>query len=186
MGDVGLSKIDRLVSDLALLRAELRACNETIEGIVAPFLNEIAAIDSDAEKRKNDIRLAMSEEQKSNPVYQQLGGVIFSKQEKEARLIEEIRAAAVEAYALDAKNKKPARGVKIVVRKNLVYNEEDAIVWCSENMRTAVKVELRKRDFEKHARAVSETLPLPFVTVVESPDVDINTDEIPLYPQEAE
>ena len=70
--------------------------------------------------------------------------------------------------------KKPAPGVGISVRKELAYNEDQALEFCKESLPKALKLD--KRLFEKHAKGVAETQPLDFVTIKEKPTATISSD----------
>ncbi|RJX17519.1 MAG: 3'-5' exonuclease [Desulforudis sp.] len=64
----------------------------------------------------------------------------------------------------------------------LEYLALDAIEWCKANLPNAI--DLNVRLFEKHARAIATTAPLPFVSLVYKPQAQIDTDLSGFLPQE--
>ena len=74
---------------------------------------------------------------------------------------EEARALAVQRH-INGEEQHPA--IHAVKRQTfLLYDEMDAIKWAAQFYPAAVS--LKKRPFEKYARAVMETAPLKFVSV---------------------
>jgi hypothetical protein len=66
----------------------------------------------------------------------------------------------------------PAVGIRVYTK--LRYDTDEALHWSQHHLHAALK--LNKRFFEKHARAVAETQPIPFVTIEESPSATISID----------
>lgn len=91
-------------------------------------------------------------------------------QNKVAILDEAVRQEALDLYGLTG-NKHPFEKVSIVINRNLIYQESEAFNWAGRNAPTMLKLDTKK--FEKHARAVLETMPLDFVKVEEVPSVRI-------------
>lgn len=91
-------------------------------------------------------------------------------QNKVAILDEAVRQEALDLYGLTG-NKHPFDKVSIVINRNLIYQEAEAFNWAGRNAPTMLKLDTKK--FEKHARAVLETMPLDFVKVEETPSVRI-------------
>ena len=85
----------------------------------------------------------------------------------------DIQIEALKAYQ-ETGNKKPADGVGIRVYKKLKYDTEQAIEWCKANLPSGLKLDTRT--FEKHAKAVEDTLPLAFVEYYEDAGVTIASD----------
>lgn len=83
-----------------------------------------------------------------------------------------LRQAAIDEFNQTG-NKKPVEGVSIVISKVLEYQPERAIRWAVANNALDM-VSLKKSPFEKHARAVSDSLPLEFVTIKEEPSARIS------------
>ncbi len=83
-----------------------------------------------------------------------------------------LRQAALEHYK-DTGDKNPVDGVSVIINKSLVYNIDNAIAWAISNAREMLKLD--KKLFEKHAKAVVDTIPLDFVVTKEEPAVRIAT-----------
>ena len=81
-----------------------------------------------------------------------------------------IRVMAVEKYHEDG-NKHPHEKVSIAINKVFSYSVDRAIQWAINNSLGMLKLDTKK--FEKHARAVNDTLPLEFVEMTEEPGVRI-------------
>jgi hypothetical protein len=94
--------------------------------------------------------------------------------ETDASLLEAaMKKAALDAYAASQeKHAHPALSIRANVR--LVYAEQDALDWSGLYLPKALKLD--NRLFEKHARAVLDTAPLPFVEIVTEPAATIASD----------
>ena len=79
-----------------------------------------------------------------------------------------LREAALGVYQQTGE-KKPAPGVEVKLRTNLIYEEAAALVWASEHK---IALALDKKAFEKVAKAS----PLPFVLVEQTPFATIATE----------
>lgn len=99
-------------------------------------------------------------------------GILIWEQAKEyTSLIDgALRQEALDLYGLTG-DKHPFDKVSIVINRNLIYQEAEAFDWAGKN--APGMLELNKKKFEKHARAVLETMPLDFVKVEEVPSVRI-------------
>lgn len=88
-------------------------------------------------------------------------------------LEESVRRQVVEAWEGNGdKHLHPAVTVKQFTC--LSYDPQAALEWCKSNLPKAVKLD--ERVFEKHAKAVAETGPVPFVTLFVEPRAQIATD----------
>jgi len=87
---------------------------------------------------------------------------------------EALRQAAIQNYA-ETLDKHPAPGVSIRILKRLTYPEGVAIRWAMLSLQS-VFLKLNKPKFEKHAKAVAETIPLQFVKIEEEPQATIAID----------
>lgn len=83
---------------------------------------------------------------------------------------EAIRAQAIVNYH-QTQDKNPVDGVSVVINKVCEYQESDGKRWAIDNAIDMLKFDAKK--FEKHAKAVADTLPLEFVTIKEEPSVRI-------------
>lgn len=90
-------------------------------------------------------------------------------------LDKQIRTEAVERYAANG-YRQPHAAVKIQMRMGLTYTEDDAMVWCAGHLPAAINAKLDRRFFEKHARAVMGTSPIPCVHVQMEPQAVISGD----------
>lgn len=81
-----------------------------------------------------------------------------------------IRDKAIKVYK-ETSNKNPADGVSVVINKICEYDEGRATIWATNNAIDMLTID--KKPFEKHAKQVSDTLPLEFVTIKEEPSVRI-------------
>ena len=77
-------------------------------------------------------------------------------------LRDEINSLTLEAYQQTG-DKKPAPGVGVRVYTNYVYDQNEAISYCRQELPAALKLD--KRSFEKYVKGVQEVKPLEFVTV---------------------
>ena len=76
----------------------------------------------------------------------------------------------------------PACGVRLTTKMR--YVDADAITWCRENLPAALS--LNRRLFEKHAKGVAETAPIPGVAFIKEPKATIAKDlSVYLKDQEA-
>ncbi len=82
-----------------------------------------------------------------------------------------IRQVALEIYR-DTDDKNPVDGVSIIINKSLLYTINDAIAWVVDNALDGM-LKLDKKLFEQHAKAVTDTVPLEFVTIEDEPAVRI-------------
>lgn len=83
---------------------------------------------------------------------------------------EAIRAQAIVNYHQTG-DKNPVDGVSVVINKVFSYPVNRAVEWAINNSLDMLKLDTKK--FEKHARAVNDTLPIEFVEVKEEPSVRI-------------
>lgn len=105
--------------------------------------------------------------------WQELQSLKISLDSIQEKLLEtdtKIREMAIAQYQASG-NKHPYNGVSIVINKELIYNEQTAIEWAINFARNVLRLD--KRGFEKHARAVADTIPLSFVEIEEVPGVRI-------------
>lgn len=89
--------------------------------------------------------------------------------DREAEADRNLRALAVAEYQATG-DKAPCEGVSIVLTKVLTYSIEKATAWAEQAMPTLIvpaKVDVRA--FDKIAR----TVPLPFVTITETPSARV-------------
>lgn len=66
---------------------------------------------------------------------------------------------------------KPDDKVGISISKVCEYDEGRATIWAIDNAIDMLNLDTKK--FEKHAKAVADTLPLEFVTIKEEPQARI-------------
>ena len=66
----------------------------------------------------------------------------------------------------------PAVGVRVYTK--LQYDKDEALHWSQRHLPKALKLD--KRFFEKHAKGVAETQPIPFVQIVEEPRATVSSD----------
>lgn len=85
------------------------------------------------------------------------------------------RMEAVAQYVM-SNSKHPHPAVSIRITGELEYDQSAAIVWCESHLPKAVKTVLDAKFFEKHAKAVLETDPIPFVQVHYEPQAAISSD----------
>lgn len=93
---------------------------------------------------------------------------------KEAREQVSVCTQQLKAAALSAGDKHPHPATTIRQATKLNYDERQAIAWCIEHLPQALKLDSRL--FEKHARAVAATDPIPFVEIASEAQVAIATD----------
>jgi hypothetical protein len=95
--------------------------------------------------------------------YAEMGVRLSLKDAELADLERMVKQDAVKIYC-DVTNTEvgihPAIGIRQV--RKLEYDSGDALVFCRTNLMAAIKLDTKL--FEKHAKAVEETAPLPFVT----------------------
>ena len=88
-------------------------------------------------------------------------GVRLSLKDAELLAFElEVKQKALEIHQATNESVHPAIGIRKV--RKLDYDQSAALQFCFLNLYSAVKLDTRT--FEKHAKAVEETAPLPFVT----------------------
>ena len=73
-----------------------------------------------------------------------------------------VRAEALQEYQKTG-TKKPHPAVTVKQMLVLAYSSDEALRWANEHLPSAIKLDTKL--FEKHARAVLNTAPLPFVEV---------------------
>ena len=88
-----------------------------------------------------------------------------------AELDAELRKLAVNYYEMTGA-KKPYPGVGVRVELQPTYDKTEAKAWALENLSEAL--DFNPTVFEKHARGVRDTQPLPFVTFNEVPKSTIS------------
>lgn len=93
-------------------------------------------------------------------------------QQEEKELDSQLRQLAIDNFN-ETGDKDPVNGVKVIINKSLEYVPDKAIVWCINNALGMLKLD--KRAFEKHARAVVDTVPIEFIEIKEVPAVRIST-----------
>lgn len=90
----------------------------------------------------------------------------------------QIRKLAIESFGESA-NKHPHPAIEIKEVSNLVYDDQLAIMWCMHHLPNALQ--LNRTLFEKHARSISDTSPIKFVSIKQAPKAFINTDLSAFY-----
>lgn len=137
------------------------------------MVSELAKLRNERDKlqhQKTEMTNAFFESQPYTNTIDKLNDVENKTKEIEDRL----RELQIIRYKYDNnKSIHPALGVRVY--KILKYPELSAITWCIKSDFLA-GIQLNKRMFEKHARAVLQTMPLEFVQVVEEPSATIATD----------
>lgn len=89
------------------------------------------------------------------------------------RISDAITAEAIALYTASGE-KHPHPGVEVKIFKIPTYDESKALDWCITNLPGAIKCDFKL--FEKHAKAVAETKPIDFVTIIDTPRVSILAD----------
>jgi len=138
------------IRHLACARQVEAECREEIEGLKA----EIAA----------------------SPLGQRLAkveGYLATAREDVAAAENCVRDDAVKRFA-ETGDKHPHPEVTVIERRKLDYVPAQALDWCKTHLPNALS--LKRSLFEKHARAVSKTAPIPFVTIVTEPATRISSD----------
>lgn len=102
---------------------------------------------------------------------QRAKSLLLEYKEEAQEIDTQLRKKAIEEYQATG-NKKPINGVSVIITKSLIYHPERAIRWAAANDAMSM-LKLNTRDFEKHARAVADTIPLKFVSIEEVPQVRI-------------
>ena len=92
-----------------------------------------------------------------------------------------VRDDAVEHFT-ETGDKHPHPEVTVIERRKLDYVPAQALDWCKAHLPNALS--LKRSLFEKHARAVSETAPISFVTIVTEPATRISSDLSGYLPEE--
>ena len=97
------------------------------------------------------------------------------RQEAEAAVLSlesVLRQAGLEAYNFNGTVPHPALGVRLVQR--IKYDLSQARAYCAEHLPAMLILDTKQ--FEKHAKAVAKTYPLPFVEIIAEPQVTIAQD----------
>jgi hypothetical protein len=94
-------------------------------------------------------------------------------QEKVALLEDFIRKSALEQF-VETKVKPTVAGITVKIFKILKYEKKAAESWAKEKMPELFKFD--ERGFEKYAKAVADTIPVPCVTFEDDPRVEIASD----------
>lgn len=126
-----------------------------------------------AEQKAQELVEAWAKRLFATSEYEQLQNAKFQlEQAKEftVSIDDAVRQCAIDIYKL-SNDKHPHDKISIVINRTLHYQESDAFDWAGRNAPTMLKLDTKK--FEKHARAVLETMPLDFVKVEEVPSVRI-------------
>lgn len=89
-----------------------------------------------------------------------------------ASLEAEVKTQAVDGYLSTGSKKFP--GVTVKMMSSLEYNLNEATIWAREHLAEAIHLDTRF--FEKHARAVAATKPVPCVQIVTEPQAQIDKD----------
>lgn len=91
--------------------------------------------------------------------------------QKQIKVVDEgIRQAALDYYT-ETGDKHPHPKVSVIINKELTYDVKRAIGWAINNALGMLKLDTAK--FEKHARAVADTVPVEFVEINDKPSVRI-------------
>lgn len=83
-----------------------------------------------------------------------------------------LREAALHGYLVTG-DKNPVDGVSVIINKSMMYSVDNAIAWAVSNAREMLKLDTGL--FQRHAKAVADTMPLEFVNIAEEPAVRIAT-----------
>lgn len=102
-----------------------------------------------------------------------ISGQIDELKARAGELDSQIRDHVVVIYeSTGQRHPHPAVGVRVYTK--LRYDTDEALHWSQHHLPKALKLD--KRFFEKHARGVAETQPIPFVEIEENPRATISTD----------
>jgi len=142
--------IDKLVQELAVLRADLESAQNDVKDAQEALE---ATLEHDHLKRTQDT-------------------VIIIK-ERIATAEMRVRDAAVAMYD-DTENKHPHQAVSIAVTKTARYDLGKVLEWCKENARIFIKESLDKKPFDKAAR--QGIIAPELVTIEEIPTARISSD----------
>jgi len=129
------------------------------------LIKQIARLRTEVEILKEARKEAQTEYEQTPEFkkYEHLSNALGSKDVELAALELDVKQKAVKIYC-DVTNTEvgihPAIGIRQV--RKLEYDSGDALVFCRTNLMAAIKLDTKL--FEKHAKAVEETAPLPFVT----------------------
>ena len=134
-----------------------------------------------AEFRKQSANLAekivaLNNALKETPEFKALEAAQNAKKEVEENasfLDGFIRKAALEQFNT-TKAKPTIAGVTVKIFKLLRYEKAAAESWAREKMPELFKLD--EKGFEKYAKAVADTVPVPCVTFEEDPRVEISSD----------
>ena len=110
---------------------------------------------------------------KDNDAYKTFEVALNVAKDEIKKLTDDIKGIAMAGYTACG-TKEIADGVKIVNGTIIEYDEQAAIEWCAQSLLSALKLD--ENFFEKHARAVAGTAPIPFVKISDNPKVTIATD----------
>lgn len=139
-------------------------------------LTELAQVRQEYDETRQAMEKLVSDIVQSVP-YQALLTCNQKVKARAAELEKDIRDMGVINY-LHSGEKKPAAGVtvKVFTIKSINYDKDQARKWVLEHAPLLVKIDFA--GFEKHAEAVSQTIPLDFVTIIteEEPRTEIGKD----------
>jgi hypothetical protein len=91
----------------------------------------------------------------------------------EKSLIEKIKGAALEDY-LATKEKPTEKGLALRVNHILKYAQAEVELWAKQKMPELFKFD--NSAFEKYAKAVADTIPVPGVQIIDDPTITIASD----------
>lgn len=134
-----------------------------------------------AEFRKQSANLAekivtLNNALKETPEFKALEeakGALAAVEEQASFTSNFIRKAALEQFN-ETKTKPTIAGVTVKIFKLLKYEKAAAESWAREKMPELFKLD--EKGFEKYAKAVADTVPVPCVTFEEDPRVEIASD----------
>ena len=113
------------------------------------------------------------QELEADPDYQFYKSMLVECNEQINELDAQIRADAEQHFEITGEKKAhPALGIRMTAV--LDYDIQDMKDWCLAFLPQALN--LNKRLFEKHAKAVAETAPVPDVTIEQQPKATIAKD----------
>jgi hypothetical protein len=140
-------KIDFDIEGLAFARAEAAKCKAAMDYLINAVKQSPNYLDLE---RRMDL-------------------AVYNASQIEAQ----VRGGALANYYQN-KDKSPHPAIGIRVIHKIDYSDADARQWCMSNMPNALKLD--KTVFEKHAKAVADTIPIPFVTITDEPQATIASD----------
>ena len=121
-----------------------------------------------------DGQTMMEQAMRATPDWIALDVAHFDASHRSAELYKEITAAAVDGFDWAVQDKHPHPEVTIKIMTELEYKPEHAKEWAMTAAPLMLKLDVTK--FEKHARAVSDTVPLPFVQITHKAQATIASD----------